>query len=95
MDLGTYAIAATEDCTKRFADLVSMDVLSALQRAAPKGWVPKELYDKDTCLLDFDVLLVEPRKLEKNLVALIEWWAGAVNLPNPRLVKLMAYYFCV
>ncbi|KAF8709921.1 hypothetical protein HU200_029639 [Digitaria exilis] len=84
MDLGTYAIAATEDCTKRFGDLVSMDVLSALQRAAPKGSVSKELYDKDACLLDLDVLLVEPRKLEKNLVDLIKWWARSVNLANPR-----------
>jgi hypothetical protein len=84
MDLGTYAIAATEDCSKRFGDFVSMDVLSAIQRAAAKSWVSKEPYDKDACLVDFDVLLVEPRKLEKNLVDSIMWWTGVVNVANPR-----------
>jgi hypothetical protein len=84
MDLGTYAIAATEDCTKRFSDYVSMDVLSAIQRTAAKSLVSKEPFDMDTCLLDFDVLLVEPRKLEKNLVNSIMLWAGGVNLANPR-----------
>ena len=84
MDLGTYAVAATEDCSKRFGDFVSMDVLSAIQRAAAKNWVSKEPYDKDACLVDFDVLLVEPRKLEKNLVESIKWWTGVVNVANPR-----------
>jgi len=84
MDLGTYAVAATEDCSKRFGDIVSMDVLSAIQRAAAKSWVSKEPYDKDACLVDFDVLLVEPRKLEKNLVDSIKWWSGVVNVANPR-----------
>ncbi|OEL13816.1 hypothetical protein BAE44_0025170 [Dichanthelium oligosanthes] len=84
MDLGTYAIAATEDCSKRLGDYVSMDVLSAIQRAAAKSWVSKEPYNKDACLVDFDVVLVEPRKLEKNLVESIIWWAGVVNLANPR-----------
>ncbi|CAN6291658.1 unnamed protein product [Urochloa humidicola] len=96
MDLGTYGIAATEDCSKRFGDLVSMDVLSAIQRAAPKRWVSKEPHDKDACLLDFDVLLVEPRQLEKNLVESIMWWAGVVNVANPkdhiRLAIALALY---
>jgi len=30
------------------------------------------------------VLLVEPRKLEKNLVDSIKWWSGVVNVANPR-----------
>jgi hypothetical protein len=46
--------------------------------------VSKEPYDKDACLLDFDVVLVEPRKLEKNLVDAIKWWTRAVNVADPR-----------
>lgn len=85
MDLGTYAIGAVEDCSKRLGDYISMDVLSAIQRAgAAQSWVPKEPYDKDACLLDFDVLLVEPHKLAKNLVASIMWWANAINLANQK-----------
>ncbi|RCV40617.1 hypothetical protein SETIT_9G069400v2 [Setaria italica] len=80
MDLGTYAIAATEDCSKHFGDYVNMDVLSDTQRAAAKSWVSKE----DTCLLDFDVLLVEPRKLDKNLVDSIMSWTRVVTVANPR-----------
>lgn len=85
MNLGGYAIGAVEDCSKHLNDYLSMDVLSAIQRAgAAQSWVSKEPYDMDACLLDFDVLLVEPRKLGKNLVASIMWWANAINLPNPK-----------
>lgn len=85
MDLGSYAIGAGVDCSKRLNDYISMDVLSAIQRAgAAQSWVPKEPYNKDACLLDFDVLLIEPRKLEKNLVASIMWWVNAINLANQR-----------
>ncbi|TVU44755.1 hypothetical protein EJB05_04211, partial [Eragrostis curvula] len=84
LDLGTYAIAAVEDCSKRFGDYVSIDVLNALQRTAAKSWVSTEPYDKDACLLDFDVLVVEPRRLQKNLAEAIMWWVRAVNVANPR-----------
>ncbi|WVZ60747.1 hypothetical protein U9M48_010728 [Paspalum notatum var. saurae] len=96
MDLGNYAIGAVEDCSKRLSDYVSMDVLNAIQRAAPKSWVSKEPYNKDACLLDFSMLLVEPRKLEKNLVESIMWWANVVNVANPsdqiRLAVALAFY---
>ncbi|AQK46419.1 hypothetical protein ZEAMMB73_Zm00001d026374 [Zea mays] len=76
MELGGYAIGAIEDCSKRLSDYISMDVLSAIQRAgAAFSWVPKEPYNEDACLLDFDVLLMEPRKLEKTLITSIMWWA--------------------
>ncbi|PWZ46314.1 hypothetical protein Zm00014a_005246 [Zea mays] len=76
MELGGYAIGAVEDCSKRLSDYISMDVLSAIQRAgAAFSWVPKEPYNEDACLLDFDVLLMEPRKLEKTLITSIMWWA--------------------
>ncbi|PWZ40358.1 hypothetical protein Zm00014a_020754 [Zea mays] len=76
IELGGYAIGAVEDCSKRLSDYISMDVLSAIQRAgAAFSWVPKEPYNEDACLLDFDVLLMEPRKLEKTLITSIMRWA--------------------
>lgn len=85
MELGGYAIGAVEDCSKRLSDYISMDVLSAIQRAgAAFSWVPKEPYNEDACLLDFDVLLMEPRKLEKTLITSIMWWADAIRLANQR-----------
>jgi hypothetical protein len=61
-----------------------MDALNAIQRTATNSWVSTVPYDKDACFLDFDVLVVEPRKLEKNVVDAIMWWAKAVNIANPR-----------
>lgn len=84
IDLGTYAIAAVEDCTKRIGDYVSIDVLNAVQKTAPKNLVYTEPYDKDACLLDFDVLVVEPRKLRKDLIDSIMVWFRAFSLANPR-----------
>jgi hypothetical protein len=86
IDLGSYAISAAEDCSKRLGDYISTDVLSAVQRTAPKGLVYTEPFDKDTCLLDFDVLIVEPRNLKRNLVDSIAFWAKAVNLASHRSV---------
>jgi hypothetical protein len=80
LDFGTYAIAVVEDCSKRVGDYVNMGVLNAIQRTAEKSWVSTKPYDKDACLLDFNVLLVEPRKLEKNLVDAIKWWTTAINV---------------
>ncbi|CAD6206900.1 unnamed protein product [Miscanthus lutarioriparius] len=97
MDLGSYAIGAVEDCSKRLNDYISMDVLGAIQRAgAAQSWVSKEPYNKDACLLDFDVLLIEPRKLEKNLLVPIMWWTNVINLANQRdqirLAVTLAFY---
>ncbi|KAG8098378.1 hypothetical protein GUJ93_ZPchr0013g34970 [Zizania palustris] len=84
IDLGTYAIGAVEDCTKHVGDYVSMDVLNAVQKTAAKKLVSTEPYDKDACLLDFDVLVVEPRKLQKHLIDSIMLWFRAFSLANPR-----------
>ncbi|KAF0914976.1 hypothetical protein E2562_033057 [Oryza meyeriana var. granulata] len=94
--LGTYAIGAAEDCTKHVGDYVSMDVLHAVQKTAPKNLVYTEPYDKDACLLDFDVFVVEPRKLRKDLIDSIMVWFGAFSLANPRdqirLAITLAFY---
>jgi hypothetical protein len=85
-DLGSYAISASEDCSKRLGDYISMDVLNAVQRTAPKGLVYTKPFDKDACLLDFDVLIVEPRNLKRSQVDSIMFWVKAVNLANQRSV---------
>ncbi|XP_047086075.1 uncharacterized protein LOC124697541 [Lolium rigidum] len=96
IDLGSYAISAAEDCSKRLGDYISTDVLSAVQRTAPKGLVYTEPFDKDRCLLDFDVLIVEPHNLKRNLIDSIVFWAKAVNLAsqrdNIRLAMTLAFY---
>ena len=86
IDLGSYAISAAEDCSKRLGDYISIDVLNAVQRTAPKGLVHTEPFDKDACLPDFDVLIVEPRNLKRYLIGSIMFWTKAVNLANQRSV---------
>ncbi|CAM0876548.1 unnamed protein product [Alopecurus aequalis] len=96
IDIGSYSISAAEDCRKRLGDYISMDVLNAVQRTAPKGLVYTKPFDKDRCLLDFDVLIVEPRNMKLNLIGAIMFWARAVNLPNQRdsirLAMTLAFY---
>ncbi|KAL5218754.1 hypothetical protein ABZP36_019438, partial [Zizania latifolia] len=96
IDLGSYAIGAVEDCAKRVGDYVSMDVLNAVQKTAPKNLVSTEPYVKDACLLDFDVLVVEPRKLRKDLIDSVMLWFRAFDLANPRdqirLVITLAFH---
>uniref|UniRef100_A0ACD6A165 Uncharacterized protein n=1 Tax=Avena sativa TaxID=4498 RepID=A0ACD6A165_AVESA len=95
IDLGSYAIGAAEDCSKRLGDYASMDVLNVVQRTH-RGLVYTEPYDRDACLLDFDVLLVEPRNLKRNLIDSIKLWTMAVNLRNSRdairVAMTLAFY---
>uniref|UniRef100_A0ACD5WBT4 Uncharacterized protein n=1 Tax=Avena sativa TaxID=4498 RepID=A0ACD5WBT4_AVESA len=95
IDLGSYAIGAAEDCSKRLGDYASMDVLNVVQRTH-RDLVYTESYDKDACLLDFDILLVEPRNLKRNLIDSIKLWTMAVNLPNSRdairVAMTLAFY---
>lgn len=97
IDLGSHAVGASEDCSKRLGDYISMDVLNAVQRTAPRGLVHHtESFDKDACLLDFDVLLVEPRNIKRNPIDSIAFWTMAVKLANPRdsvmLAMTLAFY---
>ncbi|KAF7044647.1 hypothetical protein CFC21_053847 [Triticum aestivum] len=96
IDLGNYAIGAAEDCSERLGDYISMDVLNVVQRMAPKGLVYSEPYDKNACLLDFDVLLVEPRNLKRNLIPSIAFWSKVVDVANQRdrirLAMTLAFY---
>uniref|UniRef100_A0A8R7Q0R6 Uncharacterized protein n=1 Tax=Triticum urartu TaxID=4572 RepID=A0A8R7Q0R6_TRIUA len=97
IDLGNYAIGAAEDCSERLGDYISIDVLNVVQRMAPKGLVYSEPYDKNACLLDFDVLLVEPRNLKRNLIPSIAFWSKVVNVAanqrdRIRLAMTLAFY---
>lgn len=85
MNLGAYAIAAAEDCSKRLSAIVNMDDLKAIQRRAEKSWGSEKSYDKDVCLPDFNLLLLDPRKLEKNLIDAISWWSKALNDKTQRV----------
>ncbi|WOK99555.1 hypothetical protein Cni_G08267 [Canna indica] len=85
IDLGTHAIAAAEDCGRRLGDYVNTDVLSAIQRTAAKTWVSNEPYDKDACLPDLNLLLLDARKLENNLTDAILWWTKVLDLKPQRV----------
>ncbi|KAG6503923.1 uncharacterized protein LOC121984856 [Zingiber officinale] len=84
MDLGAYAIAAAEDCSKRLGDIVDMHDLKTIQRTAEKSWVYEKPYDKDACLPDFNFLLLDPRRLEKNLIDAISWWSNVLDVKTQR-----------
>lgn len=94
IDLGIYAIGAVEDCSKRVGDYTNMDVLNAVHRTI--GLASTEPYNKDTCLLDIDVLVVEPRYLKRNTIDAIKVWVKGLSLANPRdgiqLAITLAFY---
>ncbi|CAL9093514.1 unnamed protein product [Musa textilis] len=84
VDLGSYAIAAAEDCNRRLGDYVNFEVLNAIQRTKAKTWVSDKPYDKDACLPDFNVLLFDARKLDNNLLDVVAWWSKILNLGTQR-----------
>lgn len=95
MNLGAYAIAAAEDCSKRLSAIVNMDDLKAIQRRAEKSWGSEKSYDKDVCLPDFNLLLLDPRKLEKNLIDAISWWSKALNDKTQRFTNSLVAFSCI
>ncbi|KAK9267900.1 hypothetical protein L1049_010337 [Liquidambar formosana] len=80
VDLSNFAIAATEDCSKRLNSYIKSDVLDAIQRSASKPWVSGTPYVKHSCMPNLNVLLIDARKLEKDLVEAILWWSKVLNL---------------
>uniref|UniRef100_A0A5B7BY60 Hexosyltransferase n=1 Tax=Davidia involucrata TaxID=16924 RepID=A0A5B7BY60_DAVIN len=77
--LSNYAIAASEDCSRRLSAYVNSDVLDAIQRSAAKPWVSGTPYAKDACLPDLSLVLIDVTKLEKDLVEAILWWSKVLN----------------
>lgn len=80
VDLNNYAIASAEDCSQRLKTYVNSDVLDAIQRSGSKPWVSKTPYAKDTCLPDLSVLVINARKLDKDIVETVLWWSKVLNL---------------
>ncbi|KAG9439470.1 hypothetical protein H6P81_019635 [Aristolochia fimbriata] len=85
VDLNEYAIAAPEDCSKSLDAYFNFDVLDAIQRAATKPWVSTKPYNKSACVPDdLNVLLVDAKKPDPDLVDAILWWSRVLNLGNQR-----------
>ncbi|XP_073005081.1 uncharacterized protein [Typha latifolia] len=84
VDLGSHAIGAAEDCSSRLGDYVNMEVLNAIQRTAAKSWISDKPYDKNACLPDLSILLVDPHKLEKTLMESILWWTKVLDAGSER-----------
>ncbi|PNT53360.1 hypothetical protein POPTR_001G081100v4 [Populus trichocarpa] len=80
VDLDDYAIATAEDCSQRLKTYVNSEVLDAIQRSVSKPWVSETPYAKDTCLPDLSVLVINARKLGKDIVETVLWWSKALNL---------------
>ncbi|XP_077243717.1 putative galacturonosyltransferase 6 [Tasmannia lanceolata] len=83
-DLSNHAIAAAEDCSKSLGDYVNFDVLDAIQRSAAKPWVSRKPYEKNACIPDLNLLLIDAKKLEKDLVEAILWWSKVLNSGSER-----------
>ncbi|KAL4290217.1 hypothetical protein GQ457_14G008010 [Hibiscus cannabinus] len=81
MDLTAHAAAAAEDCTKRLNSYVNSDVLDAIQRSASKPWISVTPYEKDACMPDLSLLLIDGKKLEEFLEIFL-WWSKVLNLSD-------------
>lgn len=94
--MGAYAIAAAEDCSKRLGDYVSIDVLNAIQRTAAKPWVSKKPYDKNACLPDLNLLLLDAKRLDDHLIDSIIWWSKILGPETQRFFSLphILHIFC-
>ncbi|XP_068657429.1 probable galacturonosyltransferase 6 [Aristolochia californica] len=84
VDLNKYAIAAPEDCCKSLGAFLNFDILDAIQRTAAKPWVSTKPYDKNACVPDLNVLVVDAKKSDPDLVEVILWWSRVLNLGNQR-----------
>lgn len=86
IDLSTHAIAAAaEDCSKRLNSYVNSDVLDAIQRSASKPWVSVTPYVKDACMPDLSLLVIDARKLQEFLEAVL-WWSKVLNWSDRFLI---------
>ena len=78
-NLTSYAVAVIEDCSKRLDNYVNSEVLAAIQRTASKSWISGTPYAMKACMPDSSILLIDPRKLDKDLVEAILWWSKVLN----------------
>lgn len=100
VDLTNYAIAAADDCSERLNTYVNSAVLDAIQRSASKPWVSQTPYAKDACVPDLSVLLINAKRLGKELVEAVLWWNRVLNLSERFFSSLhlkcsfLFIYFC-
>ncbi|XP_031505336.1 probable galacturonosyltransferase 6 [Nymphaea colorata] len=74
IDLTKHAIAAIEECSITLSSLVNFEVLEAMQRLAEKPWVSSLPYEKNACVLNTGVLLINSDGLENDILESILWW---------------------
>ncbi|KAF8023102.1 hypothetical protein BT93_F0563 [Corymbia citriodora subsp. variegata] len=79
LDLQNHGIAAAEDCSKRLTDHVNPDVLDAIQRSASRSWVSDTPYEKNACIPDLSVLLIDARNLRKDFLKAVSWWTTVLK----------------
>ncbi|XP_048131855.1 uncharacterized protein LOC115754379 isoform X3 [Rhodamnia argentea] len=79
LDLQNHGIAAAEDCSKRLTDYVNPEVLDAIQRSASRPWVSDTPYEKNACIPDLNVLLIDARNLRQDFLQGVSWWTSVLN----------------
>ncbi|XP_042480297.1 uncharacterized protein LOC122061161 [Macadamia integrifolia] len=84
VDLDMYGAAAADDCTKNLSAYVKFDVLDAIQRSASNPWVSKEPYERSACVPDLDVILIDSRTSNIDMIEAILWWSGILNIGSER-----------
>ncbi|XP_039061629.1 uncharacterized protein LOC120205948 [Hibiscus syriacus] len=79
--LTAHGVAAAEDCSTRLNSYVNSDVLDAIQRSASKPWISMTPYEKDACMPDLSLLLIDGKKLEDFLETVL-WWSKVLDLSD-------------
>ncbi|XP_042516911.1 uncharacterized protein LOC122091139 [Macadamia integrifolia] len=88
VDLDMYGAAAADDCTKNLSAYVKFDVLDAIQRSASNPWVSKEPYERSACVPDLDVILIDSRTSNIDMVEAILWWSRILNIGSERKTQI-------
>ncbi|KAH9318188.1 hypothetical protein KI387_019957, partial [Taxus chinensis] len=75
VDFKSFSLAAVEDCSQNFGTYKNFEVINAIQRSGARPWVAQVPYEKNTCILDLSVLLVNADNLAKeNIIETMKWW---------------------
>ncbi|GLJ48970.1 hypothetical protein SUGI_1033210 [Cryptomeria japonica] len=85
VDLQSFALAAVEDCSQNFGSYRNFEVINAIQRSGARPWVAQVPYEKNTCILDLSVLLVDAGNLAKeNITETMKWWRKVLPAEGER-----------
>ncbi|KAI4303900.1 hypothetical protein MLD38_039481 [Melastoma candidum] len=79
LNLRSHGAAVVEDCSETLEKYVNSDVLDAVQRSASKPWMATAPYEKDTCIPDQNIVLIDARKLQINVLEAVAWWTKVLN----------------